>query len=85
MEKKLTLGNSASALVLINPAIGEESKLLAYLRKNPYTIQAYRSYGTYGLIVEVKAEDNNQLRNYVHTILCNESVFTATVSVIREV
>lgn len=54
-----------SAFVLINTELGSEDEVFDELIKIPGVTEAYIVYGAYDIIVMVKAESLNELRNIV--------------------
>jgi DNA-binding Lrp family transcriptional regulator len=53
------------AFVLINVETGSEDKVLKLLRKIGVVEEAYVSYGVYGLIIKVKADTMEDLKEAV--------------------
>ena len=54
-----------SAFVLINTELGSEDEVFEELTKIPGVTEAYIVYGAYDIIVMVKADSLNELRNIV--------------------
>ena len=53
------------AFVLINAEIGSESEVLAELKKVEGVEEAYSVYGVYDVIVKVKADSMDKLKDVV--------------------
>lgn len=54
-----------SAYILVNVETGSESKVLEQLKKVDIVEEAYVSYGVYDLIIKVKAETMEELKEVV--------------------
>jgi len=54
-----------SAYVLFNVESGSEDQVLNDVRKVEHVMEAYVSYGVYDLVVKVKADTMNEVRELV--------------------
>jgi len=54
-----------SALVLLNVEAGSEETVLEQLRKTSSVKEAYSSYGVYDLIIKIKADTLEELKDTV--------------------
>ncbi len=57
----------AIAYVLINAEIGSEREILEELKSIPEIEEAYLLYGVYDIIVKLRAEDNDKIREIMLT------------------
>ncbi|HDD33673.1 MAG TPA: Lrp/AsnC family transcriptional regulator [Thermofilaceae archaeon] len=55
----------STAFVLISTEIGAERDVLERLRELPEVAEAYIVYGVYDLVVKIKVEEPNQLKEVV--------------------
>ncbi|MFW9853223.1 MAG: Lrp/AsnC family transcriptional regulator [Candidatus Thorarchaeota archaeon] len=55
----------ASAYILINCEIGEESSVMEQLKTMPNVVEVHIVYGVYDLIAKIEAEDTDSLKKIV--------------------
>jgi len=55
----------AHAYVLVNVEIGTESRIINELKKVPEIVEAWVVYGVYDIVVKVKAENPEKLKEVV--------------------
>jgi DNA-binding Lrp family transcriptional regulator len=55
----------ASAYILINCEIGEESSVMSQLKEMPNVSEVHIVYGVYDLIAKIEAEDTDSLKKIV--------------------
>ena len=55
----------ASAYILINCEIGEESSVMSQLKEMPHVSEVHIVYGVYDLIAKIEAEDTDSLKKIV--------------------
>ena len=51
--------------VLVNVEVGAESRILNQLRNVPEVVEAWSVYGVYDLVVKIKAENPEKLKQIV--------------------
>lgn len=75
----------AEAFILINTQIGAEEEVLKSLKDIKEVEEAYTVYGVYDIIVKVRAEDLNKLREVVTwKIRKLKKVMSTTTMIIME-
>ncbi|MHA2358178.1 MAG: Lrp/AsnC family transcriptional regulator [Candidatus Heimdallarchaeaceae archaeon] len=55
----------ASAYILINCEIGEESSVMSQLKEMSHVVEVHIVYGVYDLIAKIEAEDTDSLKKIV--------------------
>ena len=55
----------ASAYILINCEIGEESSVMSQLKEMTHVVEVHIVYGVYDLIAKIEAEDTDSLKKIV--------------------
>ncbi len=75
-----------TAFVMINAEIGEEEKVMKYLKENLKVDEAYVVYGVYDLVAKVSSETMKELKDMViNEIRQAEGVrSTLTMVIVRE-
>lgn len=62
------------AFVLINVEPGSEENVLSRLKTLDYVEEAYVTYGTYDLVVQIQGETEESLKDAMHKIRTTEQV-----------